>query len=356
MPDINQNEYKTVVLAALLHDIGKFMNRGDNVRRKHPLFSADYVSNNNFKNLVKEEWIDLELLKTLVQRHHEYPMMPEDLLVQKINDTHTRALAYIVSRADSYSSGERIQEEPSELDFREARLMSILTKKVDIGKGNTTPRYYNLGRLSPKCVFPVKSEDLTQLTHHYDRLHEDFGTTFINFKPRSFDALFNGYLSLFEEFLWCVPSDTRDQYNDISLYDHLSTTSAIAACLYQYHKDNFDERLIKDDSVNKFMLIGGDLSGIQRFIFEIGSTNPKKLSKILRGRSFYLSMLTEVASLKISKSKVAYAYARAEKKRKTGFEYLQSMIEQGVELSKSKEDFDDFTLFFEAVMGFFKGR
>lgn len=62
------------------------------------------------------------------------------------------------------------------------------------------------------------------------------------------------------------------------------------------------------------------------------------------------------AMVGLLKSKVAYAYARAEKKRKTGFEYLQSMIEQGVELSKSKEDFDDFTLFFEAVMGFFKGR
>lgn len=117
--------------------------------------------------------------------------------------------------------------------------------------------------------------------------------------PKDFDALFNGYLSLLEEFLWCVPSDTRDKFNDISLYDHLSTTSAIAACLYQYHYDNLDEKAITNDGVNKFMLIAGDLSGIQKFIFEIGSSNPKKLSKILRGRSFYLSLLTEVASLKI---------------------------------------------------------
>src|SRR3990172_2064706 len=174
---MDQREYQTVVLAGLLNDIGKFMNRGENVRRKHPLFSADYVSDEKFKNIVNEEWIDIGLLKTLVQRHHEYPMMPEDLLVQKINDTHTRVLAYIVSRADSYSSGERIQEEPSELDFRNARLMSILTKveKVEIGKGNTNTFYYNLGKLSPKGVFPVKSAELTQLTHHYDRLHEDFG-------------------------------------------------------------------------------------------------------------------------------------------------------------------------------------
>jgi len=115
--------------------------------------------------------------------------------------------------------------------------------------------------------------------------------------------LFNGYLSLFEEFLWCVPSYTQNKYNNISLYDHLATTSAIAACLYQYHyhTNNINENSIKDDSIEKCMLVGGDLSGIQKFIFEIGATNPKKLSKVLRGRSFFLSLLTDVASLKILK-------------------------------------------------------
>lgn len=62
------------------------------------------------------------------------------------------------------------------------------------------------------------------------------------------------------------------------------------------------------------------------------------------------------AMIGLLKSKAAYAYARAEKKRKTGFDYLKSMIEQGSDLSKSEEAFNDFALFFEAVMGFFKGR
>lgn len=298
MKEFNQREYQTVVLAALLHDVGKFMNRADNVRRKHPLFSADYVSTDAFKKLINDDCIDLNLLKTQAQRHHEYFKMPDELLVQKIDDAHTRALAYIVSRADSYSSGERLDEEPSELDFKNARLMSILTR-VNIGKGDPSSRYYNLQRLSPKSVFPVPQDELTQLSYYYDKLHKEFGEEFAGFKPNSFDALFNGCLSLFEEFLWCVPSDTRDKYNDISLYDHLSTASAIAACLYQYHSSDFDEKSITDDSKGKCMLVGGDLSGIQKFIFEIGSVNPKKLSKILRGRSFYLSLLTEVASLKI---------------------------------------------------------
>jgi len=296
----DEREYQTVILGALLHDVGKFMNRGESVRRKHPLFSADYVSTDAFKKLVQDNWIDIKLLKTLVQRHHEYFKMPDELLVQKIDEPHIRALAYIVSRADTYSSGERLDEEPAELDYKNARLMSILTRvNIEKEEGEPVPRYYNLRQLSPESVFPVLQDELTQLSHYYDKLHKEFGEDFAKFKPNSFDALFNGYLSLFEEFLWCVPSDTRDKYNDISLYDHLSTTSAIAACLYQYHSDNFDEQSITDDSLNKCMLVGGDLSGIQKFIFEIGSTNPKKLSKILRGRSFYLSLLTEAASLKI---------------------------------------------------------
>ncbi len=54
------------------------------------------------------------------------------------------------------------------------------------------------------------------------------------------------------------------------------------------------------------------------------------------------------------KPKAAYALKRAEKKKKGGYENLCNMIEQCVELCRSKDDFNDFALFFEAVMGFFK--
>lgn len=117
MDERQKREYQTVVLAALLHDIGKFLNRAD-VKRKHPLFSADYVSSDEFKKRIGKDWVDFELLKILIQRHHEYTKMPDELLVQKIEDPCTRALAYMVSRADSYSSSERLGEEPSELDFK----------------------------------------------------------------------------------------------------------------------------------------------------------------------------------------------------------------------------------------------
>lgn len=78
--------------------------------------------------------------------------------------------------------------------------------------------------------------------------------------------------------------------------------------------------------------------------------------KALQSRIEARGFASNEAMIGLLKSKAAYAYARAEKRRKKGFEYLKSMIEQGSDLSKSKEAFNDFALFFEAVMGFFKGK
>lgn len=304
MSDFNQKEYQTVILAALLHDIGKFTGRVNGARGKHPILSAEFVNSDLFResvsNEVRKEWIDDDLLETLVQRHHEYSRDNDQrILVQDISDSepHKRALAYIVSRADSCSSGERDNRGKSRIFFRKARLMSILSR-VDIGKSKGSHKFYSLCQLEPSKVFPTTYSRM-QVKDEYKGLVDAFMTEVKKFKPEKFDRLFNGYLSLLHEFLWCVASDTTIRYRDISLFDHLSTSSAIAACLYHYHCNDMDETKVINTSVKKFRLVAGDLSGIQKFIFEIGSTNPKKLSKILRGRSFYLSMLTDLASLKI---------------------------------------------------------
>jgi CRISPR-associated protein Csm1 len=301
---MDQKEYQSLILGALLHDIGKFMNRAGKIRRKHPLFSGDFVSSEDFKKIVSEDWVDIELVQTLVQRHHEYEPMGDDLLVQEIEHDRVRALAYIVSRADNYSSRERMDEEPSGSDFRTTRLMSIFSE-IDIGKKKQFrkedyARYYDLKPLSPKGIFPQAKDHLAWATYDYKKHIDRFGMAMERFKPKDFSCLFSGLLSIMEKYLWCVPSDTTEEYNDIPLFDHLSTTSAIAACLYQYHEEDLlDEEAIKNDNVDKFLLVGGDLSGIQTFIFEIGARNPKRLSKTLRGRSFYLSLLCDVMSLRL---------------------------------------------------------
>lgn len=156
-------------------------------------------------------------------------------------------------------------------------------------------KYYEISTLNPLEVFPRDKDWICDGVEGYKRLIKGFRLN--QLKPKTFEHLFTGLLSILQEHLWCVPSDATRE-SDISLFDHLSITSAMAACLYNFHKPDFNESEIRQDDIKKFLLVAGDLSGIQRFLYEIASNNPKHLSKTLRGRSFYVDLLCEAVSLK----------------------------------------------------------
>ena len=110
----------------------------------------------------------------------------------------------------------------------------------------------------------------------------------------------NQLLQILEEGFSYVPSSTnRAEVCDISLYVHSKITSAVASCMKLY----FDEQQIQDykkycfNSGSKifrnekiYLLVSGDISGIQDFIYTIPS---KGALKTLRGRSLYIDLLLE---------------------------------------------------------------
>jgi CRISPR-associated protein Csm1 len=83
-------------------------------------------------------------------------------------------------------------------------------------------------------------------------------------------------LHLLHKYLTAVPAG-RD--SAISLYDHAKLRAAVAVCQAQ-----------QPDAERPFLLIGGDMSGIQSFLFDIVSKNA---AKNLKGRSFYLHLLND---------------------------------------------------------------
>jgi CRISPR-associated protein Csm1 len=97
---------------------------------------------------------------------------------------------------------------------------------------------------------------------------------------------------LFEKYFWCVSSSKSA---DISLYDEMKTTAAVAVSLYKQYEEGYlklDELdQLFDKTSNHFLLIHGDVSGIQNFIFSIPS---KGAAKSLKGRSVYISLLSDV--------------------------------------------------------------
>ena len=115
------------------------------------------------------------------------------------------------------------------------------------------------------------------------------------------------------ETLWAcyasaIPSATAFNVKpDVSLYDHSKAVAALATALWRYHHDRADdpetvrralaERTDWDEQ--KFLLVQGDCFGIQDFIFATGGETQKRAAKLLRGRSFYVSLLSECAALRV---------------------------------------------------------
>lgn len=88
-------------------------------------------------------------------------------------------------------------------------------------------------------------------------------------------------------------------YPDISLYDFIKVTAGVALCLKQ--TENVDGELC---------IVSGNVSGIQTYLYDLVSKNAAKL---LKGRSFYVQLLTDsllqelLSSLDLSTYNVVYA-------------------------------------------------
>jgi CRISPR-associated protein Csm1 len=87
----------------------------------------------------------------------------------------------------------------------------------------------------------------------------------------------------------------------VSLYDHSRATAALASALYLYHRDSGSLTVdaIKEYEPPKFLLVTGDFYGIQDFIFSAHGDVRRYRSKLLRGRSFQVSLFSELTALTI---------------------------------------------------------
>ncbi len=123
-------------------------------------------------------------------------------------------------------------------------------------------------------------------------------------------------LDLFEAKLQYIPYAMYGDRPDISYYDHIKLTSAIVSSLYLYDRSNnitnFKEEYYSNDvrEKEKFIVVSGQFSGIQDFIYSIIS---KRAMKSLRGRSFYLELFIEhiideiLSSLELSRENLIYS-------------------------------------------------
>lgn len=271
-----------------------------NTSEKHPALSAQFV-----KNLAErmEPWVDAKLVEMLVTRHHESTQhFPDEMLAQKAPEP-SRPLCLLVSRADNYSAAER-EEKGSEAvaNFKRVPLASVFSR-LQLRKDTQPPiKGYRPAVFSLNQAFAADIQELnpSQTAAYLKTFGSSVEEVFAQ-KSASFDTVIHHLLTVLENYSWCLPASTQDALPDISLYDHLRTTAAIAAVLYQYHDsaNDFSERMVKNDDIEKFLLVAGDISGIQRYIFDITNTGVGGVAKRLRARSFFLTAISLGLAYKI---------------------------------------------------------
>lgn len=262
------NKY-AVMLAALLHDIGKIRwsatGRDETASGSaSAFFDAAFVVQQEARELRDE--------------------------VLKIIEGGTNPILDLVRQADV--NEERIAV--SETGFKRKPLLSILSL---IETTHDRPHglwYYKPGTVDIERIDPLFAENIKDLPADdemkrlsdeiYNRLIEDVKAL----PEMKLPALIETLLFLFEKHLTTVSSAKFLKKPDISLFDHLKTTTALASCIAE-----------AEDGGNPFLIVAADISGIQSFIYS--ETNPiensqKGRSKQFRGKSFYLTLLTDTFS------------------------------------------------------------
>jgi CRISPR-associated protein Csm1 len=292
---MDNEEFKIIILSALLHDIGKFWQRTGK-KESHSEIGVQFI--NEFQKQFPYPWLDD--LRDGIGDHHQFFNKPIDQVKRVIK---------IVKLADRLSSGEReIDRTLSQLDPDKTPLIPILSR-IEFKTPKPTERWATrLIKLSLTETFmPVPEEEVKVNSEIYKSLWEEFINEFKKLGMIDTISKINTLIFLLKKYTSCIPSATPweedEEYRtlpDISLYDHLKTTCAIARCLLPLPDSQIEGLLLgKQTEIEKpiCQIIRADISGIQSFIYRI--TEPiegkkKGTAKRLRGRSLYLSILLDV--------------------------------------------------------------
>ncbi len=127
--------------------------------------------------------------------------------------------------------------------------------------------------------FPEKKD---RQRNNYKLLISKLESNFDKLQKGNIRILAENMLQLLFRYAYSIPANNCNL--DISLYDQTRIAAAIAVCLYDFHHDS------PLNSDKPLLLIGGDFSGIQSYIYQIVS---KYAGKSLKGRSFYLRLLSD---------------------------------------------------------------
>lgn len=328
-----------VAFAALLHDLGKFHERtgqpvSGNLGALTTLYRYSHAAH------TADQWDVIEQLAPDVLRGDVSPFSGRASAAD-ITDSMANAAAahhkpdtllqWIIATADRAASGfERKKFDeynddaegitPTHKNRFQARMVTLFEQITLNGQSpkNKFEHVYPLQALNPQAIFPaarsVAEPDSDQAAKaEYAALWQQFLQaleTIPTSHRKNWPLWLDHFDSAWLTFTQAIPSATnRGVVPDVSLYDHSKAVAALATALWRWHAATSNtgaNALVKlkdperpDWDEPKLLLVQGDFFGIQQFIFAEGAQTQKHAHKLLRGRSFQVALLAEMAALRL---------------------------------------------------------
>jgi len=299
------SEEKTVLLAVLLQGLVEYFQPSEPAlapaTERKPQTGFDFFAawQNDFARCV-----DADLLQTLVRLYQENRLSSAP--TPESANPHTRNLLALLRSADHLASPERSDGAVHQAS-RVAGLAPVFDCIELINAHSPVPRYYPAKPLRatdetpPFFAIEGKSAEPSEAGVHQQQFKQRLSELrrYVNWDD--FDCVYTHLLSLLQTYAWCIPAGAQGDAPEVSLYDRLRSTAAIAACLYEYHLkgDTLTEEAIAGENQTRCVLLTGGVSGIQDYIFGISTVGAGGVAKRLRARSVFVQLLSEAASLRV---------------------------------------------------------
>jgi len=163
------------------------------------------------------------------------------------------------------------------------------------GEENKTPSdldkyFYPLKALElSEQIFPQIIDSKLGYDKEFTKLWNDFSHDSAQLSTTDLNVYLTSFVYLLHKYFWCLSAvSSNKQYLGFSLYEQCRISAALTACFYE---------LANGEVRNKekgLLIIEGDISGIQKFIYNPafnGQELQDGIARRLRGRSFYLNLL-----------------------------------------------------------------
>lgn len=266
-----------LALAGLIHDIGKLYQKSELSKindievlrqsNEHPVIVNNFINAHKrvFSQVFNIE--EIEFIRMCALYHHSHSSFTECNYSNAPKEL--KAYCLMVNLADNISSSDR-SEKGGSWKKENASLEPIFIRLKE-KEFKPLASVFKLTRWSD-YNFNIIDIGRQHKNTDVNNFVKEFDTEFSKLKATTKEEFFEEANSIIRDYTWCFPCDSTELVRDVSLYQHLSTTSAISSAIYSSVIESVGEDKLTQAEVERkakeLSLLELNFIGIENIIFK----------------------------------------------------------------------------------------